>query len=236
MSGGKFLRSAEENRGGGGSNASARIDLSLLAPAQPFAGAANSGNPPNYLPGVIATNGQADAGHTLLATGPPGRSGGRRRPPSRAADSALTAVGRPAAKSPIRPVNPHESERPESARSSHLAVMTRARVVAPLPSFATGSGRSPAWLDHSERPPTGSVYQYLGPIGSILPILIPTQAPAPGTKRGQFKAKRLLVFSCMSGRLAASSGRIRHDQARCHPTTRRETRFGERCVTSRNSP
>ncbi|MGC2412707.1 MAG: hypothetical protein WA459_08430, partial [Stellaceae bacterium] len=52
-----------------------------IAPTQPLAGAANSGNPPNYLPGAPATNEQPHAGQTLLATGPPdGPSGGNHHP------------------------------------------------------------------------------------------------------------------------------------------------------------
>jgi autotransporter passenger strand-loop-strand repeat protein len=43
-----------------------------IAPAQPLAGAANSGNQLSYLTVSLATNQQAYAGQTLLAIGPPG--------------------------------------------------------------------------------------------------------------------------------------------------------------------
>jgi autotransporter passenger strand-loop-strand repeat protein len=47
-----------------------------IAPARLPSAAPAPGNPPGYLPGTIAANEPAHAGHTLLATGPPGEHDG----------------------------------------------------------------------------------------------------------------------------------------------------------------
>ncbi len=58
-----------------------RLTFADIAPAQPPSGAAAPGNPANYPAGAPATNLQAYAGQTLLATGPPAAPGGANHDP-----------------------------------------------------------------------------------------------------------------------------------------------------------
>lgn len=60
---------------------SSQMTSADIAPAGLQAGAANSGNQPNYLLGATATNRDACAGKLLLATSPPaGPRGGDHNP------------------------------------------------------------------------------------------------------------------------------------------------------------
>ncbi|HEV2335902.1 MAG TPA: hypothetical protein VGS13_10425, partial [Stellaceae bacterium] len=58
---------------GGGA---AQTTFADIAPARSLSGAANSGDPPGHLAGVVAADDRAYAGAMLLATGPPGGPGG----------------------------------------------------------------------------------------------------------------------------------------------------------------
>jgi len=58
---------------GGGA---AQTNFADIAPPQSLSGAANSGDPPGHLPGVVAAHDRAYAGAILLATGPPAGPGG----------------------------------------------------------------------------------------------------------------------------------------------------------------